>query len=101
MIKDHAINSCFCIKFFSFLGQESSTWALHIGIDFSLAVTAERRGWEEAVLVRRGRAEIRGRFWGDCYCMLRTLPPRCGRGHRQPDQALATLHRPLPQLRHR
>ena len=56
---------------------------------------AERGGWEEAVLVRRWRPAIFGRFWRDRYRRLRPLPPRCGRRHRQPNQTLATLNRPL------
>lgn len=63
-------------------------------------IIAERRRWEDAVPVRRRREEIRGRFRRDCNGVLRALPPGCDGRHRQTNQALAALHRPLPQLRH-
>ena len=62
---------------------------------------AERGGWEDAILVRREWEEIFGCVWRDCYGVLRALPPWCGRGHRQPNQPLTTLHHPLSQPSYR
>ena len=64
-------------------------------------VAAERGGREEAVLVRREGEKVLGRVRRDCYGVLRALPPRCGRGHRQPNQTVAALDGAVPEPRHR
>lgn len=91
----------------SFCGWMGPTVKLTVNFEYNLcgfrcvSVAVKHRRRKNAVLVWRQGPPLPGRFRRDCYGELRPLPPWCGGGDHQPNEAHTTLDHSLPQQQHR